>query len=498
MLRQSFEGEDSRKSNARSDQLALMSADSAKIHSELSFAQGKSLRALYFTRLAVKILRWAWTRAQTAKDTRDNRDHKKTAGTGQVGPLNSVPSPLVGTTFTPVREPLPNRRWAWTLIPRLFERLLELSTLYAHEGLLPEAQYYAEQAQEVAGNVTASNFAGRSPAQAGFYTVRGGDNGQTIAHFGHARIACQAHGHDFGQVDHQMFLAEKYTREKDFESAESAYEIANETLGSLTNRLFSLCKDSGLNEPALDTLMANLALGDVPRMKKIPDRRTRKTTKAPLPASSSIDKPDEAFTKWPVPLRARKASLLRQQAWTWLQAGNLEAAHESLVSTATQSKQPHQMIQQFLLQSQLCLRRALNSMATDLTFGVLQESTTSCPSLKQIHVAQGSVFEQAPDRKNKASRAKKTTVVAPAKGEKAFWQPHGAGFVSPLQRSQEILSQMSVLATQTASTTDAHAFVEVSARTLLMLSSLGSAVAGGNQAPAGVASVIGMFKHFPG
>ena len=480
----------------RNYQVALMTADAANVYSMLAVAQGRPMRALYFSRLGVKILHRAWASLHDPKnEPKDSNTSSTSCGKGDdlIASMSSLSiSAHAPAPVTLARRKLPTRRRIWSLVPRLFHGLLRLSTLYAHQGLLPEAQYYTEQAQKVAKNVASASYQGRFHARAGHYMVRSGDSESSIIHFDKAEVAHQAHRQDQYYVSFQLFLAEKHTLDRQFRSAESAFAIADTTLEHIM-KMFSIpAKLRPSISPTLDFQMANLTLAGAPLPSAKPDQSATRGKKSGATANHSVrvraKAPPSAFTL----LHHRKANLLRQRALTSLHAGNLDRAHELLISTADQIAEPHQLILQTLLEAQLCLRRGLESMASDLNYCVLPESTTSCPSVTPLVQQQVEAPEQKLEKKDQVSRIKRPRSKTTTRTTNAQCQTPGSDFRDLLQQTQDRLSKICTLTTKAASTANAHVLVDVLSRTLMMLSSAGSSTSKSTSHPTSVVFIMGM------
>ena len=479
--------------NGESSQWAGLNADLAHLSSTVAIAQGQPLKALYFSRLAVKLMHREWTNLRIPQ--REERTNgvlmpAKTKADDLVKSMSyltihdSAPPP-----YSETRYQIRTRRKMWCIVPRLFESLQQLSNLYAHVGLLAEAHYYMEQTQKVVSNVSSVSYQGRFHAQVGQYMSRSNDGDAAAIHFEKAELAFQSYQLDRSYVDYQLFLAEKYTLDVEFDSAESAFSSADSTLDHIMDELLSYGKSESSEISAIDTRMAGVTTTDSYTHPRI-NRGTSKG-KASGPVNSCTKGPDKAPSTTMTLLRDERAHVLRQRALTSLRAGALDKAEELLEAATGTIADPNQRILQMLLEGQLCLHRGLEAMASDLNFCVLPESSISCPSLKLPHDHNAEMTQQSLEKKETVRRTKKPLMRTVMKATKAQVSSIQSGFFDNLQQAQESLSKICMIATKTASTTNIHTLVDVLSRTRMMLSSFNSSALKASTQPVGIVYVKG-------
>lgn len=463
-------------------------------------AQGQPSKALYYGRRAVNTLYRAWVLLHGSTDEPKTSPASSTRDATETDLITSMSS-LTVSTVAPTPNPrtargMPMRRRDWLLIPRLFHNLSRLSTMYAHGGLSQEAYYYTEQAQKVVEDMPSASYQARLHAQAGQLMNRSGNHKLRTDHFDKAELAYQANGLDHHDVEFQLFAAEKYMLERDFGAAEAAFVRANNTLDHIMDFVTILGRSNTSGSSALEVLMDGISLTGVSRTTTIPDQRATRETSTKVTMKQPIKRPTQVLPKASPFLRSQQARISRQRALTSLYAGDFEKTEELLSSSAIDTMKPYQLVLQTLLEAQLCLRRGLESMAADLTFCVLPESTISCPSANSLLRPPIEVPGQVVRKNDQSGRTGRVASKKPARATKAPCRPSCPDFIGFLQQTQDSLSEVCTLAIRTTSTAEMHTLVDVLSRTLMMSSSLGPSMLKSHSHPMTLTFVTGIAWPF--
>ena len=478
-------------------QIILLTADAASIYSRISKAEGWSTKTLFLCRLRVKLLHGVWADLQ--------RRCKKQASTAVVDNLDAtdegLPAIMSSLSLTEketspkllAKQRTSSRRHMWCLVPRLFHSLVSLSKTYAHEGLFLEAQYYVEQADKVAKNVPAASYEGRFHAQAGQYKVRSGKIESSKRFFDKALLGLQAESPDHHFVRLQSYLAEKYTLEGDLTSAESALCHAENALNLLAK---SLPIDSNDNSCSVETLESRMhKMGLKGRATKLDNRSNRNAANAKFSrqALGNGSYTEQISAKHPVVdsllIHHSRAYILHQRARTAIRAGDLDSAERLLSAPVKGPMELEGFVLQTLLKAQLRLRRTLESMASDLTFSILPESTISCPAVCLVRQQHAEGGRQGPQKTASLKKGpNRKDISRPAVG---LASTSHFDFRHLLQLIQDELSSICTLAIKSASTATIHTLSDVLSRALLMLSSIGTSSGKGRCNPMSVAFVTG-------
>ena len=483
-------------------QWALLNGDAINLSSSLAVAQGQPLRALYLKRLTVKTMQaeWASIRLPTKKQTGASLSIPDAEEDDLIAPISSLSVSVQRPTWD-IAKPyeLCTRAKTWRVAPRLFDGLFELSTLYAHQGLFSEAYYYLKQAQRVGQYIPSASYEGRFHAQAGHHMFRCCHSDSAAAHFEKAQVIYKHHRLDYSYIALQLFLAEKHVLGKEFSSAESAFASANNALDHIKDEILTQSRLESSQASTLEDRMANMELTTVPiRHGKLSGGAPKGTDMA----NCSMRAPERGPATGSELLHDRRAYILRQQAFALMRTENLERANEVLIAAAGQVIEPHQRILQTLLEAQLSLHFGLESMASDLNFCVLPESTIACPSVEPLPLKQGQISEETLEKKHLMRRTKKATSKTTTKFTKVQSPSIEPEFHHHLQQTQENLTSICSLAFKAGSTANVHAIADVLSRTRIMLSSLGSRTSRSTGNPmsnifiTGTTSTSLLFSHY--
>lgn len=455
--------------------LIQMVADANYVHSITATAKGNLFDALLFARQNVKLnyQAWAMLEHRCAKPTisthADTSESDDISVVDQMSKLSLANSQILSTQVAPRMAVF------WGIVPRLFNSLVHLSQLFAHQGLLPEAQYYAEQSRKIADAVQAVRLRGQSLALLGNYLTRKGEFQQGID------LLMQAEKASLGLQSDQyiallyIHIAENHALRRDMDSEASASDAAGKILEYLMKASFV----EGLNyqsttEQSLEVEMDKLTLSEALPTHR-PQTKRRVPTKLPASKMSIKTKPSSSNRETNVIadtllLSRMKGKSLRQLAHAAIRGNKLDLA-DSLLSEATDvSNFPQDRILLTIVKGHLLLRRAQEQMAADPIFCVLPESTVSHPSLRnrqETTVQERSSKETqsvSPPRKAAAKRSLRKPTQAQT------LQP--SGILELLNLAQESLMSISNIAKTMCSTATIHLMTDVLTKTLMIRSAV--------------------------
>jgi hypothetical protein len=185
-----------------------------------------------------------------------------------------------------------------------------------------------------------------------------------------------------------------------------------------------------------------------------------------------------------LPVIRMRARIDRQQALNAFKLGELEQALSYLARAADIRGSDQDIVQQALMMSQILLRQGLDDIVRDPVFGVLPESTLSCPS-----TAQAERRRSKDPSKPTAMSPKKTpgpsTVSrdAPSSRSRAFTEYLGHCLAS--------LTEIQELAQKASATSVLHTLSESLANVSMMLSATCRMTSKTSISPVAVAHALG-------
>lgn len=456
-------------------------AELAYLLSSLALAQSKPSEALFYARRNVRLTYKAWALLECQKKARKvsaPEADKVEADLGRVSPSidPSMVPPEAATAISKPHESLKGPMF-WRLVPQLFSGLLHLSQRLAHEGLLPEAQYYADQATKVAVAVQARSLQAQVAIVSGNYCLCSGRCDEGLEHLKHAESLRLNQGHtSFTDVTLQVAFAKAFTSAGQLEDEQKAIQRANALFISLSAG--AALKAGNIQEVLvedLETKMECLTLGkdhgELPKQSAITKSATRVSDQPPL----SIIASERVELTASVSLSSTRAQFLRDQAFNFLRRNrrnDTNAAAALLLEAGSLPCPAEESVQQSLGLARLFLRQALNHMASDPVFSLLHESATSCPSVSTIERQKGKDHLDLPPKK--MAYYPKSTRVRMAK-PKAGTSQHGSrmhAFDVLLHKSLDTINQVYILAQTASSTSLLHTFSSVFAEILMIISAI--------------------------
>lgn len=459
--------------------LTLMLAEANYALSLMTAAGGKFSDALLFARQNVRLSYRTWAFLEHHQGKLDAPCHTKTLendGTTLINEISNLPivDPQDSTFYCAMHATLQTAAF-WSIVPRLFNGLVQLSLLFAHEGLFLEARYYVEQAQKIANAVPATSFRARCLGLLGNFITQSGKFEQGIELLRTAEKALHDLPKDRYLVSLYIFISENYALRSELESAATATSSAESIMEHLTKKSFidELIYQSN-PEQSLELKMDQLTLGEVSKIARLQIKPKNlsnpSTTKGPANTRLVGSIQDLHRNPDAVLLVQMKGKILQQRAYTAIRENKLDLA-AALLSEATSLPVPQERKQLALLEAQLYLRQAQVSLAADPVFCVLPESTVSHPSTISIKSRQeNTIPERCPMEKHQPSPRRKPLAKTLIKKPKEAQPPPPSKFVQLLNQSLESVVSVHSWARMLCSTATIHTMTDSLTKTLMMLS----------------------------
>ena len=455
--------------------LLQMLADANYTHSLTATAKGNLFDALLFARQNVKLNYQAWANLEHRHAKMIISNYADTSERDDTSEVNQISRLSLENSDSSSEHMAPRGAEFWGLVPRLFQSLVHLSLLFAHEGLLPEAQYYAEQSRKIADAVQAVRLRGQSLALLGNYITRKGEAQRGIDLFMEAEKATLGLQNDQYMALLYLYMAENHALRREKDSEADASEAAEKIIEHLMKASFVEALNYQLTaEQSIEVAMDQLTLSEGP----LP-RRTQKNKGASAKAQASNrsikTKPSGSCRETNVVadttlLSRMKCQSLRQRTHAAIRGNKLDFA-ASLLSEATNIVNVSQdRILLAMVKGHLLLRKAQEKMAADPIFCVLPESTVSHPSLR---IRQETVMQERSSKENQsASPPRKAGPKGSLRKLKQAQTLQPSDILELLNLTQESLISVSSLAKIVCSTATIHNLTDVLTKTLMTLSAV--------------------------
>ncbi|KAL9116752.1 MAG: hypothetical protein Q9187_006719 [Circinaria calcarea] len=479
---------DSSKNKSYSEryQLITMTAETASLLSLLAFSRCQPAQALLYARQSVKLTYRAWAVLEQRSKSTSNLQHvKASANEGDILSDSmaalKILAPTPSSVFSTKHESLTCAAF-WPLVPCLFQRLLHLSRLFAYQGLLPEAQYYAEQGQKIACAVTSDSLKAHFYALKGMYDANGARLEDGLVHLEKAKDIMVPHQPSIFSAMIEIRLAEAYALQLQNEKADSSFYLAMQALEGLASTPFMGSHVyKAKQEQLLASQMQGLTIKDTvlapkpaPR-KRVPVMKCTANRVAEVLSSSNIQRSPQLADH--VPLGRVRGKLLRQQAISILRRKKTDSVAHLLLEAAILPSSQQDSVVQALAEAKMYLRQGLEEIASDPVLSVLNESTISCPSTIIGGRRQSKVcVEPIPETSTRTTKSKRQPVKLPPKA--VVKQPMLAchEFSAFLCKALDILKTIHTQAQVAFSSQMIHTVSDVYGKTLMMLSAACSSV----------------------
>ena len=466
-----------------------------------AIARGRSAHAIYFARKSIRMTSRAWAlldhRIANGKGTgNDSSKNSLEAITGNIMSMSiSAPGPF--PVMSTKHESLKSYPF-WPLVPRLFHRLLHVSALLSHEGLLPEAQFYASRAAKISEAVQAHHLRASILTTQGGYNVNGGDLSRGVEELKEADGIVADLAPTLTNVRLQLNLASAYANLQEDDEERGALQAANKILQTLLFAVF-IGKQPQPSR-AVDEIAEQIQSLNLDEKLDKPKPRARAKTvgvrlpkKAPVKAPMKVEpkqlEPPESPATERSPLLQMRGQVLRQSAESELRKGMFDSAQTHLRDAEQLPLSSKTSILQALGVARLLLRQGLDGLLTDPVFNVLQESTISCPSAGPAgRRASRDLGKQQAGKPDSQGRARKGR---PAKRviESQIVPTHA--FTRVLCECLEKLNANHELAQSNGTSSMTHKVTDALSKTLMMLSAACSTDPSINISPAFTAYAMG-------
>jgi separase len=277
---------------------------------------------------------------------------------------------------------------------------MQQSKIFAHQGLLQEAVYVAEQGEKVATAVQSRSLIIDNASCRAEYWVQGGrvDKAQTTLvvcdqHLGYQHVVMAGYYSALARICHS---------EARFDDEMAAYNKSEALLAGLSSPsfirkmiIFSTGADS------LSEKLSKISLDDSAPKGKAPTRTTRgrKPTAKAVPKASSkvasraMPKPPSTLTQRDTTpstsiadecpsLSSLQADVLRRKALVHLLQDKIPKACELLAQAQALERTVEQSVSHLWTSFKASLSQSMRQLATDFTFNTLPESTIAFPAIQ--------------------------------------------------------------------------------------------------------------------
>ena len=388
----------------------------------------------------------------------------------------------------------------WSLVPRLFRGLVHISQLFAHHGLLQEAQYYLEQGQEIAHKVKSVGLQSQSLALRGDILTCNGNLKQGMVMLHQALKLRSSLTEDHHLVSLQLFIANNHTLQNERVSAAGAFESAETLIESLT--MMPIVGESGLQpitakSPVVKVDELKIVEPPAPRKARNPRKHIAKIPrdKSALAVRSFSPKRRTSDAIGNSLLWQIKGKALRQRAIVATYDNRINIATSCLQEAVKTTNLPHEEMQNMFVKGLLYLRQALERMAADPAFCILLESTISQPSVVKRHDRLDTVVPMHSFATGaECSPPKKITIKGSLKKAIHALTPSQLEFFDLLQQAQNTIVNIHHLAISMGSTKNVHTIADVLTKSLTMLSANTVSSSGGIPDPSFALYVIGRYS----
>jgi separase len=260
------------------------------------------------------------------------------------------------------------------IIPDLLNSFLHLAETYAHQGLIPEASYYLDQAEALVVRLGVPELRTKilvqREAQAyieGIETDNPVDDRDVVDSIDLVKL---------GIIRGDIFAADEET----WENAQQEYEKAETMASRLASRSFIEKLEASKVQPDKTTKIAPVrptkrVLNKTP-VPKTPAKTPKvANTKAKGSTAITVSNPENVL------LSSLCAAALRQRGLLLVNQGETDLGLELLERADSMKHDSNQEILQQLAMAEGLLRKFGDELALDFTFNVLPESTISFPAL---------------------------------------------------------------------------------------------------------------------
>jgi separase len=397
----------------------------------------------------------------------------------------------------------------WPIVPALYRGLMQQSMVYAHEGLLHEAMFFAEQAEKIASATKSRSLVlDNASRRAEFWTHSGRpDKAKPLLD----AIDLSAPYQHIAMVGYYSSLARMHHLNQNVDDELAAYEIMEGLLSRLT--VPSYIRSIEILAPSVDALTEQMSVISLVSSGSAADKKPVRSTRGRQPATKTVarpapkpaSKPAARATSRAAPKTARKnaeavvpqaasileehaslcslqADVIRRRALANLLQDNVSEALILLERAQDLEKGLDRSVSHLWTMFKITLSQSMKELAKDFTFNSLPESTIAFPATSQKESASPEV-----------SLAKRSgaALAATARGVKSK-KSMNETFIGTLREARERLVEAHALCSTTGSS---HSFQQASyalGHITILLSAVSSGELGGSLHPLYAAYMSGM------
>ncbi|KAK8226839.1 peptidase family C50-domain-containing protein [Phyllosticta capitalensis] len=352
----------------------------------------------------------------------------------------------------------------WPFVPSIFRGLLQLANVFAHQGMLQEAIYYAEQASKVAEAVNASSLmvaslgltsrfyldSNRIADAMDMLSKAASHSKQAMPNADLALYHCvAARAHEISD-DYKTALTEFDSALNVISNLVQPHCIRNiEKIESDDRKIVDLMSRLDVAEPGRRGRRAAAKQTSTKKPTKAGAAKTtnlKKTAKSPLCDASPNDG-DECQH-----LQGLQAVVLCHKANLLLSQDKLSDAVELISEAERLSHGLEASVQHQSTRFRSLMSEAMKEIAADFTFNALPESTISFPALSWNERKFSESFQQKPASAATITSASSSISRKGAKGKKVSKED----FNAILQKARDCISEAHTKALGTSSTSAVH------------------------------------------
>ncbi|KAF2141644.1 uncharacterized protein K452DRAFT_308730 [Aplosporella prunicola CBS 121167] len=456
-------------------------SDASYVYALYSVQAGYPHEALSHAKNCASLNRMIWTALE-------NRDRKR-AENGGAGSGAVQPTPVI---MTITHDALTGAS-LWPHVPSIFRGLSLIARLYAHQGMVQEANFYLDQASKVSEAVKAGAF---------------------VVHNVNEVVRYHLQGERLEQASEALSLADPYVKQLHNSPELARYHAIRGQLEQELNEQDDACQwfdqaqsvISGLIDPVfiqqmdkvnreeeeLSNKMSQVKLEDsTSRTRKAPAKKaatakkstakpaTNSTARKTAGAKSSLTGSTSA-TECP-PLESIQGDILCYKANLLLSKEKLSEAMELITQAEGLKLAQNSVIQHQSTRFRGLMSEAMREIAADFTFNALPESTISFPSLSRGDRRQS---EQSQARPSYLSVEQSTPTVPPparkaGRGRKAAKED----FAAILQKARDCIAEVQNQVMHTSSTSVVRRVCSMLNEVTILLSATSGKAAKGSLHP---------------
>ncbi len=452
-------------------------ADASYVYSLYAAASGSFKAAARYARQSVTLNRRIWAAFESRINTQkpnpvdESESDMDNSSRGTFDPLSSMRNdkgmPLI---MSVTHDALCGPEF-WSLVPALYRALMQQSQVFAHQGLLHEAIYVAEQAEKVAKATDSPTFMIDNASWRADCWAQSGriDKSETILD----SVSHLSTRKSLSTVGYRSALARVHHQNGQFKEELSSYDVLTGLLGELSSPTYIKSLETFV--PSVDSLaekVSKLTVDSAEAVKAKPTTRGRKpankaaprtVTKATTKAPQKSNKPSIAKQKTPIPttmgdstimtectnLNVLRASIMDRGVLASILKDDLVQAFDLLEQSEGLQAGSAREISHLWATFKARFAQSIKEVAENVTVNTLPESTIAFPAigLKERRLSES--------LSNKRSGP---VVSAPAKGSRVQKQAK-ADFLETLRNARELLAEAHGLS---ASNAPNHLFQQIS------------------------------------